>query len=133
MTAMRYKDFIFPHNPKRIQVSYRSATATLHCPQLGSVVQHLGPRCRVVSGQGAFFGPAAAAQFAALEQLAAQGNAGYLFIPALTPFKAYLTKLVYLGEGDGSLLSYSFEFVEQTTLKGGQADYAEAALHRPYS
>ena len=131
MTAMRYKDFVFPHNPQRIQVTYRAATASLHCPQLGAVVQHLGPRCRVVTGQGAFFGPEAAAQFAALEQLAAEGDAGYLFIPTLTPFKAYLTKLAFLGEGDGNILHYSFEFVEQTSLKGGS--YAESALYRPYS
>ncbi len=133
MTAMRYKDFIFPHNPKRIQVSYRAATAALHCPHLGSVVQNLGPRCRVVTGQGAFFGAGAAAQFAALEQLAGQQEAGYLFVPSLTPFKAYLTQLTFLGEGDGSVLFYSFEFVEQTAMQKGGAAYAEPAVYWPYS
>lgn len=117
---MKYKDFTFPHNPRKLQVVHRGKTATLHCPGRGGLTQHLGSLCRVVSGEGDFFGAEASNRLLTLTMMASEDTSGWLTLPGFPPFQAYLTRLTFLGEGDGSVLSYSFEFVEAEASSTGR-------------
>ncbi len=120
MDKLKYKDFTFPHNPRSIQVESQSRTAALLRPGIGGLAQNLGPACRVVRGEGAFYGSTAAEHCRRLQQLQAESSSGSLFIPSLAPMRAFFTKLTLLCEGDGSILVYQFEFTEEQAGDGGE-------------
>ena len=52
MNRMQYGEFVFPHNPRRIELSYTGALAPQVFPGCGAAVQELGPRCRVARCEG---------------------------------------------------------------------------------
>lgn len=128
MTRMKFRDFYFPHNPRKIQVLSRRLTAEHQSPGGGSQVQSLGSLCRVVTGEGELTGPQAPALYARLEELLAAGEAGTLSVPMVVPFSAYLTSLELVGEGDGQSLHYRFAFTEARREKGGTARGTGAPL-----
>ena len=55
MNRMQYGEFVFPHNPRRIELSYTGALAPQVFPGCGAAVQELGPRCRVARCEGEVF------------------------------------------------------------------------------
>ena len=112
MTRMKYKDFFFPHNPRRIEVTARQHTAEHRCPGGTTRVERLGNGCRTVNGEGELIGAQAASLFARLYQLSQQGEPGMLTVPGLAPFPAYFTQLDLVEEGDGRSLCYRFSFLE---------------------
>lgn len=119
MTTMRYKNYIFPHNPSRLELELQGQLAGAHCPGYGPVYQDLGVAQRVITGEGAFWGPGAEGDYAALEQVFLQGGAGMLFLPTMAPVRAFFTRLSYLGQGDGAILRYGFRFVEDLGARQG--------------
>ena len=119
---MRYKEFLFPHNPRRIHIEAGARTAVLHCPFVGAAVQHLGMSPRVITGEGQFFGPRALADYQRLEAVFAQPGSGSLSLPGLPPFQAFFTRLALTCEGDGQIIGYSFIFTERGTMSG-EGDY----------
>ena len=56
LSPMRYKSFTFPHNPKIYTISYERQTATHKVPMGIYTMQDLGRNCRVLSGEGEFYG-----------------------------------------------------------------------------
>ena len=127
MAAMRYKSYVFPHNPARLEVEGKALVAGAHCPGYGPVYQHLGTAQRVITGEGSFFGPGAQGDYAALGQVFFQAGPGMLFLPAMTPVRAFFTRLAYLGQGDGEIIRYAFQFVEDLAPAGqtGGGAYAD--------
>ena len=54
---MQFKDFVFPHEPAKLEVGAVNRLGVGHCPGYGPVIQELGVQQRVITGEGAFFGP----------------------------------------------------------------------------
>ncbi len=109
---MQYKDFIFPHNPRKIEVETGILTSSLLCPFAGTMVQRLGQSPRAVTGEGQFFGPRALYDYRRLEALLQLPEAGYLAIPGLPAMQAYFVRLALSCEGDGQMIHYRFGFLE---------------------
>lgn len=57
MSRMQYGEFVFPHNPRRIELSYTGTLAPQVFPGCGAAVQELGPRCRVARCEGEVLRP----------------------------------------------------------------------------
>lgn len=111
---MRYKDYLFAHNPARIELSGAAQLASCVCPGIGVAVQHLGPGQRRISGRGVFFGDDALAQFRRLQAVFYEKTPGLLCLPDLPAIKAYFSALSLLGEGAGDVIEYAFEFLEDS-------------------
>lgn len=109
---MRYKDYLFPHNPASIRISAQAALAMAQCPGHAPAVQHMGRGRRVITGSGSFFGEDALEQYRRLEAVFRQKSSGLLQLPGLHSVMAYFARLECDAKGDGSVIEYSFEFWE---------------------
>ena len=106
MSRMQYGEFVFPHNPRRIELSYTGTLAPQVFPGCGAAVQELGPRCRVARCEG--------------EVSAACTGGGFalLYLPAGGSFEAAVSRFAYTAQGDGRVLTYMLEFVERAAQRG---------------
>ena len=85
MSRMQYGEFVFPHNPRRIELSYTGTLAPQVFPGCGAAVQELGPRCRVARCEGEVFAPTpegAAAKLAEISAACTGGGFALLYLPA---------------------------------------------------
>lgn len=110
---MRYKNFTFPHEPEKLEVVVKNRLGIAHCPGYGPVIQELGVQQRTITGEGSFFGPQAARLYHQLEALFFQQTPGRLSVPGHPAITAHFVKLQWLGQGDGQIIRYGFEFVER--------------------
>ena len=110
---MKYKDFVWPRNPKDINVVVENDVKDISIPRVGSVFQNYRRRKRVVSGMGEFFGENCFSQYKSLFELFKNSNdSSYLVIPNIDPFLAFFKSLKFLGDPSPNLLTYSFLFWE---------------------
>ena len=56
LTPMRYKDYIWPHNPATYSITYERQVAVHKVPFGRYCMQDLGLGCRITRGQGEFSG-----------------------------------------------------------------------------
>lgn len=110
---MRYKTFSFPHDPEKLEITVKNRLGVAHCPGYGPVIQELGVQERVIDGEGAFFGPQAKNQYRQLEELFFQQTPGRLTLPGHPAVTAHFASLRWLGQGDGQIIRYAFQFVER--------------------
>ena len=59
LTPMRYKDFVWPHNPAVYSITYERQVAVHKVPFGRYCLQDLGLTRRVMRGQGEFVGQGA--------------------------------------------------------------------------
>ena len=81
MDIMKYKDYTWPSNPKRLEVSHRRNVCETGLVSGASIVQDLGTFCRVVRGEGELCGPACLPQWERLVQIFQEGEPGVLTLP----------------------------------------------------
>ncbi len=113
MTAMQFKTFIWPHNPKIFQARLERRVAALKHPGGGYTLQDLGVERRVFEGEGEFFGENAYEQFQALANVFCDSGAGTLYHPAWGGSSAYFTQLELLEEPRENYVAYQFTFVAE--------------------
>lgn len=109
---MSYKNYIWPFNPKKIQVEYSRNISNLKLPLFGSVLQDMGCDKRVITGTGEFIGDGCLAEFNRLASVFTEGGGGTLRLPGVAPFQAAFTSLKMIGEAQPDCVTYSFVFVE---------------------
>ena len=56
LSSMRYKSYVWPHNPETFTVEYRRQVAAHKIPMGGCVLQEMGVTYRVLQGEGEFAG-----------------------------------------------------------------------------
>lgn len=125
LASMRFKNYIWPHNPKRFEIGFERKISCMKLPFSGHVVQDLGSCARVFSGEGEFFGEDAYAQFRRLAEVFNEGGAGLLSHPLWPSVSAVFQKLSLLEEPGENYVRYSFRFVEYSD--GGTAQSLSAA------
>lgn len=139
LTPMRYKDYIWPHNPATFSISYERQVASHKVPFGRYCMQDLGQSCRVIRGQGEFAGPDAYNEFKRLASVFYGEGPGLLIHPLWQISNAYFTSLKLEQEPLPDYVRYSFEFRERydgyteelTELKGaGNAAIPAAAPPR---
>ncbi|SDN83098.1 LysM peptidoglycan-binding domain-containing protein [Acetanaerobacterium elongatum] len=118
MEKLRYKEYTFPTNPRRLEVINERRTARVPLPFEGELVADMGARARMVVIDGEFFGANAMQQYLKLEQVYNQGGSGQLYLPGEPPFMAHFSffKTVGLPGRDG--YGYTARFIEDTLQDG---------------
>lgn len=113
LTPMRYKDYIWPHNPATYSITYERQVAVHKVPFGRYYMQDLGLGCRVMRGQGEFSGKDAYAEFKKLASVFYSGGPGLLIHPLWQISNAYFTSLKLEQEPRPDYVRYSFEFRER--------------------
>ena len=142
LTSMRYKNYVWPHNPRVYSIEYERVMAENKVPYGLYHLQDLGRTRRVMRGEGEFAGPEAYAQFGALANVFYDPGAGELIHPLWQTASAHFVELTLRQEPRADYVSYSFTFWEDldyydTTLgqeqsKQEQTDGAQSGrlVHR---
>ena len=112
LSPMRYKSFTFPHNPKIYTISYERQTATHKVPMGIYTMQDLGRTCRVMRGEGEFFGRNAYSDFKELANVFYETGPGVLIHPVWMSSMAYFTELSLKQEPKQDYVAYTFAFQE---------------------
>ena len=112
LSAMRFKDFTWPHNPRTFRVLWRRRVCVLDAPGGRYHVQDLGKTCRVLRGEGEFCGPSAYADFERLQQVFLEEGMGTLIHPLWPCQSVFFTRLELTQEPRQDYVAYAFEFTE---------------------
>lgn len=115
LNVMKFKNFIWPHNPSTINISAQKNLKEVAIPFKGSIIQDYGREKRIVSGSGQFFGDSCIEQFDMLFLVFKQRGSGYLSLPGMDSFLAVFKELKLVGNLMPNVLTYSFEFWEEFT------------------
>ena len=113
MPNMTYKDYIWPHNPSHIQIRWENRLAEHVIPYVGSMLERVGRKYRVITGEGEFYGADCYERFSRLSGLFEDGGSGDLCLPSMTPIRAMFKALEVRCEPTDDLIFYRFEFWEE--------------------
>lgn len=123
LAAMRYKDYVWPHNPRVYTIEYHRDMAVQKFPMGVYHLQDLGRSYRVLKGEGEFVGPEAYDQFKELATLFYAGGTGPLIHPVWQPASAYFVELSLRQEPKPDYVSYTFTFWEGPSETPGLKEY----------
>lgn len=139
LSPMRYKNYIWPHNPRVYTIDYARKMAANKLPFGRYVLQDLGQTHRIMAGEGEFVGEGAYEQFGRLASVFYNDGPGQLVHPLWQTASAYFVSLRLEQEPRHDYVRYSFVFWEDSgeevrvkraggSQGGGQAQ--AAAEHR---
>lgn len=126
LSAMRYKDFVWPHNPRVYTIDYQREMAVQKVPFGSYRLQDLGLTRRVMRGEGEFVGEGAYDQFKDLASVFYQTGPGPLVHPVWQSSEAYFVDLSLRQEPRADYVSYTFTFWECAAKEAGQVRRVEA-------
>lgn len=136
---MRYKNFVWPHNPRVYSIGFRRTMGADKVPFGRYVLQDLGPEQRIMEGEGEFVGENAYELFKQLATVFYSDGPGLLVHPVWQTSNAYFVELSLTQEPRADYVRYHFTFWESydghsTGTKvttngngGGQQESAPAA------
>lgn len=138
LSPMRFKNYVWPHNPRVYEIEYRRDVSAHAVPFGLYVLQNMGRRHRVLRGEGEFCGAGAYAEFKRLASVFYENTPGLLVHPLWDAATAYFVALELRQEPTENYVRYAFEFWEcfegyRTALKAvgpgtaaGAAEYVAA-------
>ncbi len=109
---MSYKDFVFPTNPSKIKISHTRKISQQEIPLSNSLSFDMGKNCRVITGDGEFYGEDCVKSFDRLKAVFERDGGGILYIPSQKPIYALFSFLDFTADDKEGIIEYSFEFVE---------------------
>ena len=109
---MRYKDYVWPHNPRVYTIEYKRTMGARKVPFGRYHLQDLGPAQRVMRGEGEFVGEGAYGEFKKLATVFYAGGPGLLVHPVWQTSNAYFVELSLRQEPRADYVGYSFAFWE---------------------
>ena len=133
LSAMRFKDFTWPHNPRTFRVLWRRRVCVLDAPGGRYRVQDLGKTCRVLRGEGEFCGPSAYADFERLQQVFLDEGMGTLIHPLWPCQSVFFTRLELTQEPRQDYVAYAFEFTEAGAEDAAQRKSVRALPEERYT
>jgi len=113
LTPMRYKDYVWPHNPKTYEISFERKLAVNKVPFGRYYMQDMGMNCRVLKGEGEFVGENAYDEFKKLATVFYDGTPGILIHPVWQSSNAYFAVLNLKQQPYKDYVNYTFEFWER--------------------
>lgn len=113
LAPMRYKNYIWPHNPATYSIIYERQIAMHKVPFGQYSMQDLGLGCRIMRGQGEFSGEGAYDEFKKLATIFYSSGPGLLIHPLWQISNAYFTALRLEQEPLPDYVRYSFTFQER--------------------
>ena len=120
LTQMRYKDYVWSHNPRVFEVSYTRQVSARKVPFGTAATTDMGTSCTVFSGEGEFAGQGAYEEFKKLAKVFYDAGPGILVHPVWQSANAHFVSLRLRQEPREDYVAYSFEFWERG------ADYSSA-------
>lgn len=132
LAPMRYKSFIWPHNPRTYTIEYKREMGVHKVPFGRYHLQDLGPTRRVMKGEGEFVGSGAYEQFKALASVFYSDGPGVLIHPVWQAANVYFVELSLCQEPRRDYVRYTFTFWEsydgyEAYAKETKEDRGEAA------
>lgn len=127
LSSMRFKDYVWPHNPRTYEICYQRDVAVHRVPFGNYILQGMGRRQRVLRGNGEFVGQGAYAEFKKLATVFYDPTPGVLIHPLWDTAKAYFVSLRLDQEPTEDYVSYSFEFWECYDLYSSELKLLSAA------
>lgn len=112
LTPMRFKDYVWPHNPRVYEISYKKELVSHRVPFGLYTLQNMGRQHRVLRGEGEFAGDGAYAEFKRLATVFYESSPGTLVHPLWDTTTAYFASLGLRQEPTRDYVSYDFEFWE---------------------
>ena len=112
LNSMRFKDFVWPHNPTVYSISFERPMALHKIPFGRYSLQSLGMSRRIMKGEGAFAGENAYQQFKALASTFYENSPGTLVHPLWDTTTAWFVALELEQEPRENFVKYRFEFWE---------------------
>ena len=98
LAPMRYKDYVWPHNPETYTISFKRQVAVAKVPFGRYGMQDLGMSYRVMEGEGVFAGKGAYDEFKKLASVFYQGGPGLLIHPVWQSANVYFVGLALAQE-----------------------------------
>lgn len=143
LSPMRYKTYVWPHNPRTYTIEYQRVMSVRKIPFGRYALQDLGPTRRIMRGEGEFTGPEAYEEFKKLASVFYANGPGMLVHPVWQCASAYFVDLSLRQEPRKDYVAYSFTFwedftghktgltaVTQTGSTGGQNQQTAASATR---
>lgn len=112
LSSMRFKGFVWPHNPRVYTVSFERNMAVHKVPFGRYRLQSLGMTRRVMKGEGEFVGEDAYRQFKRLASIFYEETPGTLVHPLWDAASAWFVSLELAQEPREDYVKYRFEFWE---------------------
>ena len=112
LSPMRFKNFVWPHNPRVYSITYERKLAVHKIPFGRHYLQSLGQTRRVLKGEGEFVGEGAYDTFKALATVFYEETPGVLAHPVWMTTTAWFAGLELRQEPRRDYVAYSFEFWE---------------------
>ena len=112
LAPMRFKTFVWPHNPKVYSITYERKMAVHKIPFGRHCLQSLGQTRRVMKGEGEFVGEGAYKEFGKLATVFYDNGPGILIHPAWQTSNAYFVELSLAQEPRKDYVRYTFTFWE---------------------
>ena len=128
LSPMRYKNFVWPHNPSSYAISFQRQLAVHKIPFGRHTVQDLGMDCRTMSGEGCFSGDDAYEQFKQLATVFYDSSPGLLIHPVWQTANAYFTELKLEQQPLPRFVRYRFRFTEGNSGYGQQLSSASSSV-----
>ena len=116
LQPMRYKNYVWPHNPRSYKITYRRVVSVQKVPYGYFTMQNLGQSYRVMTGDGEFVGPDAYEEFKRLATVYYNGGEGILVHPCWQSAHVYFAALSLAQAPRPDYVSYTFEFWETCDL-----------------
>lgn len=112
LSPMRFKSFVWPHNPQIYSITYERKMAANKIPFGRHYLQSLGQTRRVFRGEGEFVGEGAYDTFQKLATVFYEETPGALIHPVWVATTAWFVGLKLEQEPRSDYVRYSFEFWE---------------------
>ena len=112
LAARRYKDYVWPHNPRVYTIHYARSMGERKVPFGRYVLQDLGPAKRVMRGEGEFVGEGAYQEFKRLASVFYEDGPGLLVHPVWQTSNAFFVELSLKQEPRADYVRYTFAFWE---------------------
>ena len=109
---MRFKNFVWPHNPRTYTITYERKMANYKVPFGLYYLRSLGRTNRVLKGEGEFVGEGAYDKFKELATVFYEETPGVLVHPVWMTTTAWMVGLKLEQEPRKDYVRYSFEFWE---------------------
>lgn len=118
LSPMRYKNYIWPHNPRVYSIDYGKTLVAHKIPYGLYRLQNLGRTNRIMAGEGEFVGENAYSQFGMLANVFYEDTPGLLVHPLWQVSNAYFVSLRLEQEPRPDYVRYSFVFWEDYSQTG---------------
>ena len=127
LTPMRFKTYVWPHNPKVYSIDYERKMAVNKTPFGRYFLQDLGQSNRVMAGEGEFVGEGAYQEFGRLASIFYDPGPGQLVHPLWQAANAHFVSLRLEQEPREDYVRYSFVFWEDS---GQTPEVKRVAQHK---